>query len=646
MTEEPGPAGRSGGGPLLPVRRLRVPAMAAGWWRLFTGDVSVATGRAAAGVAWQASRPLAVALGVGGLATSVLPIVQIVAVSRVVGDVPGVFRAGAGSAEATRLYLSLAVLAVVYLAAQLVPTVQESVARMLGARADALVRGRVLDITLGPAGLEQVEAPEVAAAATLAAQIRSAAFGTDDAARSLVNLVAGRVQGVLAAVVLGFFRWWAPLVLLVTFLPWDAYFRAEHRKVARGWVEQTPHQARAEYFRDLATSAPAGKELRLFGLSGFVLDRFRRHFLAGAATLWRGRRIDIRRYPPVVLLSMSGYFVVFGDLGWTFATGRQGVGTLTLFLLAAGRVFGLVPSFKDLSRLAIGAAPALSVRRAALAAAPRPCGASPVPATPARGAWPEREIRFEGVSFSFPGSAAPVLRGLDLTIPVGQSLAVVGENGAGKTTLIKLLCGLYQPTAGRITVDGTDLADLDASAWRQHLAAVFQDFVQYPLTLRENVSFGAGGDLGEVSVDAALRDSGAGDLPARWPSGLDTILGREHHGGVELSGGQWQKVAVARALAGVRSGASVLILDEPTANLDVRAEAALFDRMLELTAGLTTILVSHRFGNVRQAGRIVVLESGRITEDGAHEALIAAGGRYAEMFGLQAARFAVPGDGS
>jgi ATP-binding cassette, subfamily B, bacterial len=604
----------------------------------------VATGRATAGVAWRASRPLAVALGAAGLAAGVLPIVQMVTVSRVMGDVPGIIRAGAGSAGVARLYLSLALLAVVYFTAQLAPVAQGSVARMLGARADVLVRDWVLDITVGSPGLEQVEAPEVAAAATQATQIRSATFGTDDAVRALANLGAGRLQGLLAAVVLGFFRWWAPLILLVTFLPWDAYFRAEHRKVARSWVEQTPHQARAVYFRDLATSAAAGKELRLFGLAGFVLDRFRQHFLAGMAPLWRERRTDIRRFLPQVLVVIVGYVVVSGDLGWTFATGREGVGTLSLFLLAAGQIWRLVPSFNDLSRLAIGAAPILSVRRAAAVAPPARSG-SPASVGQPRGARPVSEIRFEDVSFSYP-CGAPVLHGLDLTIPIGQSLAVVGENGAGKTTLIKLLCGLYQPTAGRIMVDGIDLAGQDGMAWRRHLAAVFQDFVQYPLTLRENVSFGAGGDLSEPSVHAALRDSGAADLPARWPSGLDTVLGREHSGGAELSGGQWQKVAVARALAGVHGGASVLILDEPTANLDVRAEAALFDRMLELTAGLTTILVSHRFGNVRRAGRIVVLESGRITEDGSHEELIAAGGRYAEMFGLQAARFTAAGNGS
>jgi ATP-binding cassette subfamily B protein len=627
---------------MLPVRPLNLRARATNWWRGFAVDASWATGRATARTAWRASRPLAVALGMTALLAGVLPIVQMVAVSQVIGAVPEMIGSGGTSAEATGMYLSLGVLAAVYLAAQLAPVVQWSVGRALGARADVLIRVSIMDITLGSPGLERVVAPEVADAATQARESRSATFGVEDAMRALANLVAGRLQGLLAALVLGFFHWWAPLILLASLLPWDAYFRAEHRKMARGWVAQTPHQARAAYFRDLGTSAAAGKEVRVFGLAGFVRERFARHFLAGMAPHWRERRTDIRRFLPRVLLVIVGYAVVFGSLGGEFATGEQGPGTLTLFLLAAGQIWRLLPSFNDLSQLAIGATPILALHRAG--------GTSSIPtAGPASAravSAPRREIRFEGVSFTYPGSETPVLRNLDLTIPIGQSLALVGENGAGKTTLVTLLCGLYRPTAGRITVDGADLADEDGFGWRRHVAAVFQDFVQYPLSVRENVSFGAGGDLGEAATRGALRDAGADDLFATPWSDMDTTLGRDQPGGIELSGGQWQKVAVARALAGVRGGARLLILDEPTANMDVRSEAALFTRMLDVTAGLTTILVSHRFANVRRADRIVVLESGRITEDGTHDELLVAGGTYAAMFRSQAARFAEAGGGA
>jgi ATP-binding cassette subfamily B protein len=253
------------------------------------------------------------------------------------------------------------------------------------------------------------------------------------------------------------------------------------------------------------------------------------------------------------------------------------------------------------------------------------------------------EIRFEGVSFAYPGSAGGepvvVFRDLSLSIRAGESLGIVGDNGAGKTTLVKLLCGLCVPNSGRITVDGVDLRALDMATWRRQLAAVFQDFVRYPLTVRENVTWGAAGELDDDELNRALIDASAAEVLEGLERGVDTSLGREFEGGVELSGGQWQRLAVARALAGLYQRATILILDEPTANLDVRAEARLFERILTVTSGLTTVLISHRFANVRRADRIVVLDTGKVAEDGSHNELLGARGRYAKMFELQASRF-------
>jgi ATP-binding cassette subfamily B protein len=248
-------------------------------------------------------------------------------------------------------------------------------------------------------------------------------------------------------------------------------------------------------------------------------------------------------------------------------------------------------------------------------------------------------VRFENVSFAYPGREK-VFDGLDLTIAAGQSLAIVGDNGAGKTTLMKLLCRLYEPTDGRILVDGVALRDIDPREWQRRLSAIFQDFTRYQLSAGDNVSFGNPDVAVEAAgLDRAAARAGAGDLVAGLAHGWDTVLSRQFKDGTDLSGGQWQRLALARALYAVDHGAGVLILDEPTASLDVRAEAELYDRFLELTRGLTTLVISHRFSTVRRADRIVVIEHGKVIEDGSHEALLAAGGHYATMFRLQAALF-------
>jgi ATP-binding cassette subfamily B protein len=259
---------------------------------------------------------------------------------------------------------------------------------------------------------------------------------------------------------------------------------------------------------------------------------------------------------------------------------------------------------------------------------------------------PARNICFESVGYRYPGGDRPVYEGLDLELTAGQSLALVGANGAGKTTLVTLLARLREPTSGRITVDGTDLRDLDPHTWQHQVAVVNQDFGRYPLSARENVAFrdltaeGLSGDFDETALERAAAQAGALDFVRALPHGWDTICAPGYHGGTDLSGGQWQRIALARALYAVAKGARVLVLDEPTAQLDIRAEAAFYNRFLELTSGLTTVVISHRFATVRRAERIAVLDQGRITELGSHDDLVAAGGSYAAMFAMQAARFA------
>jgi len=245
---------------------------------------------------------------------------------------------------------------------------------------------------------------------------------------------------------------------------------------------------------------------------------------------------------------------------------------------------------------------------------------------------PAREIRMRDLTFAYPGSDIEVLRGFDLTIPAGTSLAIVGRNGAGKTTLAKLVCRLYDPQSGAIEADGVDIREFEVADWRRRVTAVFQDFVRFELPLRDNVApLGAPDEV----VLSALRAAGAADL-----ADLDTVLAKGYPGGTDLSGGQWQRIALARALAAVRQGAGVVLLDEPTAQLDARGEAEIFARILAETRGATTVLVSHRFSTVRQADKICVLEGGEVVELGSHDELMARGGRYRTMFDLQAKRFA------
>jgi ATP-binding cassette, subfamily B, bacterial len=374
-------------------------------------------------------------------------------------------------------------------------------------------------------------------------------------------------------------------------------------------------------------------------LPGFLLERFSGTWhLAMAAALAKGSR---RALVSTVVLGTVA-LLTFGWLCADALHGRVGLGLAMVYAQAI---------MMSLSGVSTAASDRLESEMA-LAALGRydqaiqtagqsgPAGPAAGGGHPATGGLPARQIRFDGVSFRYPGSNADALCHLDLVVPAGESLAIVGANGAGKTTLVKLLCRMYEPTEGHIRIDGADLTELDAASWRRQLAAVFQDYVRYELPARTNVGFGRADAQDDLpGIQAAGEDAGAADAISRLARGWESVLSVSFENGSDLSGGEWQKIALARALFALRHGARVLILDEPAANLDARAEVQLYQRFLALTEGVTTIVISHRFSTVRQASSIVVIRDGRVTEQGSHDELMALGGHYAEMFRLQAARF-------
>jgi ATP-binding cassette subfamily B protein len=354
--------------------------------------------------------------------------------------------------------------------------------------------------------------------------------------------------------------------------------------------------------------------------------------------LWQARRAGRARMAVLAGLVLAAHLAVLVLLARSVSSGGLQAAAVTVIVQGLVGMAMLASQQGDIW-IENGAVPVPDVLALERAARPGRTGGADA------AALPRDSITFRDVSFRYPAGNAAVLAGLNLRIQAGTSLAIVGLSGAGKTTLVKLLTGLCAPATGSITVDDMPLDDLDLVSWHRQLAVVFQDFVRYELSLRDNIGFGC---VERTWDDTAITEvaglAGAASLIAALPAGSATTLSPRYEDGVDLSGGQWQRVAFARALLAVRGGARMLVMDEPTAHLDVRAEAEMYDRFLDLTRGLTTIVISHRFSTVRLADRIVVLEHGRIAEDGSHDELVAGGGQYARLFRLQASSYRADDD--
>jgi ATP-binding cassette subfamily B protein len=441
---------------------------------------------------------------------------------------------------------------------------------------------------------------------------------------TLVSLSAGLIV----------FSPWLMVLLIAAVIPaflGETHFTKLSYSVHFQW---TPQRRMLDYLRYLGASAQSAKEVKIFGLGRYLAERY--HHVA-EDIYNENKKIAIKRATvgsALNIVSTGGYYGAYVVVLVRTLSGGISIGTFTFltgaFARSRGYIERILSGFNDISEQAIFLQDLFeffemepSIRSVPMAIpAPRPI---------------RHGFEFRNVNFSYAGSEHLVVQNINFSLYPGEKVALIGENGAGKTTLVKLLARLYDPTAGQILLDGRDLRDYNVEDLRREIGVIFQDYMRYDMLIRENIGFGNIDSLDDhPRMETAARKSLAKNLIAKFPDGYDQMVGRRFEGGVDLSGGEWQKLALARAYM---RDAQLLILDEPTATLDARAEYEVFQRFSELTKGRTAVLISHRFSTVRMADRILVLAGGEIQEHGTHEQLLALGGRYAELFELQAAGY-------
>jgi ATP-binding cassette subfamily B protein len=455
---------------------------------------------------------------------------------------------------------------------------------------------------------------------------------------AMIQMLGRLIQQIITTITLSvsiiYFSPWLLLLLIAGVLP---AFLGESHFAFLGYAKnfrQTPVRRQLDYLRQVGGSKEAAKELKLFGLSGYLTERFTR---LSDQVYEENVALSKRKLFAGALLSIVGslgYYGAYIYIIWRTVTGALSIGTLYFLagaILQASQNIQLI--FSTLSGVADQALfltdllaffemqPTIRSKPNALPA-PRPI---------------QRGFEFRNVSFAYPGSSRLILKDLDFTLHPGERVALIGENGQGKTTIVKLITRLYDPTEGQVLLDGVDLREYSLEDLYKEIGVIFQDFMRYEMTARENVAVGRIEEIGNLGeIEMAAHKSLADEVIAKLQGGYEQMLGRRFETGVDLSGGEWQKLALARAYL---RDAQLLVLDEPTAALDARSEYEVFERFAELTAGKMALFISHRFSTVRMADRIVVLADGQIAEDGSHQQLMALGGQYAEMFELQAASY-------
>lgn len=553
------------------------------------------------------------------------PVGITVAIGELVGGLTSAIGRGLDTPEARECHRWIAVIVVLFFLTHLAESARTALGRALGRRVTGRLGERMMTAVSEPATIGHLEDPvylgrlaRARGAGIIDMPPGEAIFGSSTKASLWVTAIG-------SAVLLARLNWALGCIVLVIFVAIHLRLIRNYRIAVVENVSQTDKLRRTSYLRDVPTAPGPAREVRVFGLTAFFRDAYQAQWRANMAEVWHRRREHDLFVVVVVLTTGITVAGVFYYLGHRAALGDSTVGDLTIGGLATRALLQILRADEDELRIGFGS-------KAAAAALAFPAKETTADAAPIIEP-PNATISCVDLRFRYTGSESEVLHGIDLDIPAGQSVAIVGLNGAGKTTLARLLAGLDDPSDGFLSIGGTRIEDANRRSWQRQVVAVFQDFGRYQLSVRDNIAFGS---LAHADDDEGLHTAAAqagllGFIEG-LPHGWDTVI-------ADASGGEWQRIAIARAMFGLRHGARLLIMDEPAASLDARAEAQLYDTFHELTAGATTVAISHRFATVRKAQRVVVLENGRIIEDGPHEALIEAGGRYAELFSLQAKRF-------
>ncbi|WP_416424875.1 ABC transporter ATP-binding protein [Pseudomonas sp. App30] len=585
--------------------------------------------RRAVALVWSTSRPLFAGLVLATLAAGMLPALAAWIGQRIVDAVLAAMQLHASSGQAPlwpvlRYVLAEAGVLGLLAAAQRGLSVQQALLRVqLGQKVNLLILEKAQTLSL-------LQFEDSAFYDKLVRVRRDASTRPLGLVTKGLGLVQNLISLISFAVLLVHFSPWALAILVLGALPVffaEAHFSGDAFRLFKRRAPETRQQG---YLEALLSQEAHTKEVKLFGLAPLLLQRYRDNFTRLYA---EDRRLTLRRDGwgfALGLLGTAAFYLAYAWVVLDTVNGQTTLGQMTMYLV-------LFKQGQSAISASLGAIAGLYEDGLYLSDLYEYLGH---PVTPARGTLthgikPSDGLRCEQLGFRYPGASRDTLSGINLHLAPGRSLALVGENGSGKTTLIKLLTRLYTPDHGRILLDGSDLQDWDEHALHQRIGVIFQDYIRYQMTVGENLGVGdvrAFGDQGRWR-DAAAQGIAA-DFIEQLQHGYATQLGRWFVGGQELSGGQWQKVALSRAY--MRRDADILILDEPTAALDAGAEAAVFEHFREYARGRMTLLISHRFSSVRSADHIVVLDQGRVLEEGNHPQLMAAGGRYAQLFDLQA----------